>query len=266
MNDITIWDDIAKTYDEHTYLEKEGSYPANRYRADRVIEFLKTLPVGKALDAGGGTGYVAARVAELDWQVSYLDASKEMLEVARSKTDNRLADYCQGSITSMDQYADRSFDVVMMNGVLPYLSTDEEPAAYHEVQRILKDDGHFIAAHYNQFFDLLEMDAFTAQTLADITETSDRDLMTNRLAKLVPSVNIPETRSMKVENPLTYERKLQQFGFTEIKRHYYNFHILPPVLETTDDNNLRARIEETYHGEWQGVILARAFFVIAKKG
>lgn len=265
MNDITIWDQIAATYDEHTYEEKDGAYPANRYRADRLIDFLKTLPVGSILDAGGGTGYVAARVAELGWRVSYYDASAEMLRVAQEATRGQLADYQQGSITDMGVFADQSFDVVMMNGVLPYLSESEEPNAYQEMQRVLKPGGYFIAAQYNQFFDLLECNYFTAEMIAQATEALSPEDAAHRLSNLLPAATDKQTRSMKTENPLTYTNKLQSLGFTEKKRHYYNFHILPVELETVADNPLRAQFELAHHADWQGVLFARAFFVIAQK-
>lgn len=265
MNDITIWNQIAAKYDEHTYNEVGGAYPANRFRADRLIDFLKTLPVGKILDAGGGTGYVAARVAKLGWEVSYYDASEEMIRVAKESTGDQLESYQQGSITDMNIYADQSFDVVMMNGVLPYLSEDEEPSAYQEVIRILKPNGYFIAAHYNQFFDLLENNYFTAETVAQITEAFTADEAAPRLAKIYPEVSEKSSRSMKVENPLTFSAKLKSLGFIEKKRHYYNFHILPMPLETPNDNAAREKFELAHNEDWQGTIFARAFFVIAQK-
>ena len=266
MNDISIWDNIAKTYDSHTYNEENGSYPANRYRADRVIDFLKTLKPGKILDAGGGTGYVAARVAELGWQVYYFDASTAMQQVAKAATNGQLAGYEQGSIANMHCYEDQSFDVVMMNGVLPYLSESEEPAAYREAQRVLKNDGYFIAAHYNQLFDLMEMDAYTAEFFASVSQAATTAQTASRLREILSTPESTESRSMKVENPLTFTNKLQQFGFKELKRHYYNFHILPPRIEHTTDNTARAKIELAHHADWQGIVLARAFFVIAQKG
>lgn len=260
----TIWDEVAAIYDEHTYKGKDGAYPANRYRADRIIDFLKTLPVGSALDAGGGTGYVAARVAELGWTVTYLDASTAMLKVAREKTANRLAGYYHGSVTDMAMLASQSFDVVMMNGVLPYLSVHEEPAAYQEAHRVLKDRGIFIVAQYNQLFDLISLDYFTAQTLAEFTDQPE-NIVRERLNSVLVSTPSETTRTMKVENPLTYSEKLQKYGFREQQRHYYNFHILPPALETPADNPAREKLELAYHASWQGLILARAFFVIAHK-
>lgn len=264
MNDISIWNNIADHYDRHTYQEEDGAYPANRYRADRILDFLKTLPASKILDAGCGTGYVTERVAKLGGPVTALDASDKMLAVARSKPGNQSVTFIQGSVTKME-LADQSFDVVMMNGVLPYLSKEEEPAAYGEVRRLLKDDGYFIAAQYNQLFDWLELDRSTVESLAMLTEQPSTEIIGERLAKLVPSIQRGEPRTMKVENPLTYQAKLEQFGFRERQRHYYNFHLLPPSLETPADNDNRAKLELAHHAGWQGVILARAFFVIAQK-
>ena len=67
----------------------DGPNPAIAREEPVVHGIVDALPVGRALDACCGTGRHAAHLAGLGWDVVGVDATHEMLEVARAKAPGR---------------------------------------------------------------------------------------------------------------------------------------------------------------------------------
>lgn len=99
------------------------------------------------LDAGCGTGSYAASVADHVASLALLDASEEMLALARVKLGGGPGlDYRVGQLQDLP-FDDSSFDAVMTNQVLHHLGDEEGGAwaqherAFHEYQRVLRPGG-----------------------------------------------------------------------------------------------------------------------------
>jgi S-adenosylmethionine-dependent methyltransferase len=91
---------------------------------------------GMALDAGGGTGALALRLAAEGWQVAVLDSSQAMLELAgenarREGLEARLTLHLCDAAGAAELFAPASFDLAACHNVLEYVA---EPA---EVVRAL---------------------------------------------------------------------------------------------------------------------------------
>lgn len=118
----------------------------NGYRAS-VAKYLKSLklqigPDSLVLDAGCGTGIVSLALQDAAYHPKRsiaLDLSFKSLEVAREqfmtrKKRSRKTDPVQGNVLQLP-FADNSFDLVMMCGVLEYTPLD---AGLREMARVLK--------------------------------------------------------------------------------------------------------------------------------
>lgn len=118
----------------------------NGYRAS-VAKYLKSLKldIGSdsfVLDAGCGTGLVTLAFQEAGYRprrIAALDLSAKSLEVARDefRARRRLArrtDTIQGNVITMP-FADDTFDLTLMCGVLEYTSLDD---GLREAARVLK--------------------------------------------------------------------------------------------------------------------------------
>jgi SAM-dependent methyltransferase len=84
---------------------------------------LATLPPGRALDAGCGTGRVSVMLAEAGWEVIGVDSVQKPLETARARAARAdLADratFVKGDVTRLDQVLPgHEFDLVVDVGCL----------------------------------------------------------------------------------------------------------------------------------------------------
>ena len=100
---------------------------------------------GELLDAGMGAGRLCAELAVLDWRVSGVDASAEMVEAARARLPEARARLHHGRIESLP-FASESFDVVTATGVLEYADV---PAALRELHRVLRQNGRAVVSYPN---------------------------------------------------------------------------------------------------------------------
>lgn len=118
----------------------------NGYRAS-VAKYLRSLRLNidadsHVLDAGCGTGIVSLALLDAGYRPKRsiaLDLSYKSLEVARQEFRHRRriakkTDPVQGNVLHLP-FADNSFDLVMMCGVLEYTSLDD---GLREAARVLK--------------------------------------------------------------------------------------------------------------------------------
>ena len=269
--DQKIWDEVALQYEDYSYHGKDDRHPANLFRLKIILDFLKTQKPGKILDAGCGPGIASRETARLGWDCTAFDASPNMLEFSKNKAkeENLDIEFHQGNVTKMDFLPDNYFDVVMLNGVLPYLNQDEDKKVYKEVKRVLKKDGILIASHYNLFFDFFRFDRYTVgflknDLLADVIKGEELKEVTESYKTLLSKPYDPiGAKTMKSENPITFGSKLAEFGFKEMDRKYYNFYDLPPLLRDKSKNSRRKKLEIELNDKWQAIFLAKTFVSFA---
>jgi len=142
---------------KHTTLETRGLYDriadvhhlamkVNGYRAS-VAKYLKSLdldlnPDSLVLDAGSGTGIVTLAFQDAGFEsrrIISLDLSFNSLKVAREQISKRRrfakkTDALQANVLSMP-FADETFDLLLMCGVLEYTPLDD---GLSEAARVLK--------------------------------------------------------------------------------------------------------------------------------
>lgn len=105
----------------------------------------------RALDIGCGTGSLAIACARRGAQVTGIDISPHMLDIARRKVEQaELADsitLLQMSAIELDErFEAQSFDTIMSSLTFSELSDDEQRFVLRQCHRLLKDDGRLIIA------------------------------------------------------------------------------------------------------------------------
>jgi len=136
----------APAYDTVAWLTSFGQEKAIRREVLRVAS-LKTGE--KVLDVGCGTGTLgiaAWRKVRPDGEVTGIDASPEMVELARRKAKNKgaRADFHVAPIEQLP-FESGSFDVVLSTFMLHHLPDDLKELGFAEIFRVLKPGGRFLA-------------------------------------------------------------------------------------------------------------------------
>ena len=123
--------------------------PVSSMAADFEAEELGSLPSGaRILDVGIGTGIVAKKLmSKLDVKVDGVDASSDMLAVARKSLPEGTRLY-RASATGLPVPA-RSYDAVLYNYVLRYMTPADTNDVLFEAARIMKPNGKVIIADLN---------------------------------------------------------------------------------------------------------------------
>jgi ubiquinone/menaquinone biosynthesis C-methylase UbiE len=103
---------------------------------------------GKAvLDVACGEGHFSRKLAEQargDIQITGIDASKKLIEIAQRKNEpfSQYIRFLVGDASRLDQLASDSFDVAVCNMALMFIKRYEE--TIQEVARVLKPQGLFV--------------------------------------------------------------------------------------------------------------------------
>ncbi|HEU4758978.1 MAG TPA: methyltransferase domain-containing protein [Dehalococcoidia bacterium] len=142
----------ARFYDAASWLMSFGRAGAIRRM---TLEMAAVSPGEAVLDVGCGTGTLAIAAKEAagaGGEVCGIDASPEMIEVARGKTRKAGTEvrFDVGLIESIP-YPDGRFDLVLSSLMLHHLPDDLKRAGFAEIHRVLKPGGRADARPSGRF-------------------------------------------------------------------------------------------------------------------
>lgn len=120
------WDAGAEAEEE--IGDDQAINVALRWREiDRHLDGTETI-----LEVGGGTGRFSIPLAERGFRVTHLDLAPKMLDIARSKAEEKKLDnitFTEGVAADLSRFRDRSFDLVLnLDGAISFSGEDAEKA------------------------------------------------------------------------------------------------------------------------------------------
>lgn len=117
-----------------------------------ILRIFGHMPLGRVLDIGTGTGRMLELLAPRISRGIGVDASPEMLAVARDRIERAGAQHCQVRLADVHRLPfpsatrESGFDAAVIHQVLHYL--DDPQAAVAEVARVLKPGGRLLIADF----------------------------------------------------------------------------------------------------------------------
>lgn len=125
---------------------KSGDLPwHDEFPPPEVIDFVPTLPVGRALDLGCGTGRAAIYMAKLGWEVDGVDFIPEAIEMATAAAQKAGVDplFHLGSVTNLD-FLRGPYDFALDVGCCHALPENDLRAYHHELRRLLRTGSRYL--------------------------------------------------------------------------------------------------------------------------
>lgn len=136
-----VWEKQAKSYDKMTKSVYEDAYRLSIKKAKEILE-----PHQQVLEIGCGTGIITFGIADSVENITAIDISPKMIEVAKEK--NKRLNKNNIDFNAADgyelPYQDEEFDVILLFNVLHMIK--EPKRQLSEIYRLLKKDGYLITA------------------------------------------------------------------------------------------------------------------------
>jgi ubiquinone/menaquinone biosynthesis C-methylase UbiE len=134
---------VARAYD--AWFETPLGAHADRVEKALIRRLARPRAGERALDVGTGTGHYAAWLADLGLQVSAVDSSPAMLEVARAR--RHPVAWRQATADALP-FDDGAFDLVLSVTMLEFV--DRPAEAVDEMFRVVRPGGRLVAAVLNR--------------------------------------------------------------------------------------------------------------------
>jgi len=142
---MQCWDDGAEEF-AGRYKRNEEFFHKHVINPT-LLDLLGNVKGKAALDVACGEGHFSRKLAEQakgDIQITGIDASKKLIDIAQKKNEpfSHCIRFLLGDASRLDQLLSNSFDVVVCNMALMFIKRYEE--TIQEVARVLKPQGIFV--------------------------------------------------------------------------------------------------------------------------
>jgi len=133
-----LFDKLATVYDDW-YKTPLGSF-ADKVEGDLIFKHLKEISKKKLLDVGCGTGLYSMRASIAGANVSGIDISEKMLEIAEKKAKmlSLPINFTYGDMENLP-FAENTFDIVLSVTALEFSKNPLK--ALKEIHKVLKPKG-----------------------------------------------------------------------------------------------------------------------------
>ena len=123
------------------------------YERPATLSLLPDVRGRRVLDAGCGPGIYAEILIDRGASVLGIDASPNMIELARKRLGNRAEFRLADLSKSFDFLDDGSFDIVLSPLVIDYV--EDWDVLFREFHRVLRPGGHFVFSIHHPFFEYI---------------------------------------------------------------------------------------------------------------
>jgi ubiquinone/menaquinone biosynthesis C-methylase UbiE len=146
MNSLSLFDfdKIASVYDQY-YATEQGKKIDDLEKFNTAL-FFNDLNSKNVLEIGCGTGHWTQFLSHHGFEITALDTSDAMLEIAMKKNIKN-AQFVKGSATELP-FEDESIENIMSFATLGFIKNKEK--AIKEMHRVLKKNGYILIGALNK--------------------------------------------------------------------------------------------------------------------
>ncbi len=142
---MQCWDDGAEEFAGR--FKRNEEFFHKHVINPTLLDLLGDVKGKAALDVACGEGHFSRKLAEQakgDIQITGIDASKKLIDIAQKKNEpfSHCIRFLLGDASRLDRLSSNSFDVVVCNMALMFIKRYEE--TIQEVARVLKPQGIFV--------------------------------------------------------------------------------------------------------------------------
>jgi len=275
----------SEQYDESKILTSD-EYPANYFRLKRIKERVQALGLRSIYELGIGDGSPLAAMAEMGLRVGGSDLTEGMLAVAKAQFEAKGFD---PSVLTLGDIQERAslegaistgpYDAVMALGVLPHVR--DEAVVVDNMSAFIDPGGTLFLQFRNSMMSMWSFNRLTMEFIeSDLLRHQPQEVkdvvragLESRLA-----MDKPPKREWQVDGP-AYDDILAKFhnpfeladlvraqGFTDLRFHWYNYHVTPPMLAGELGSTFRtAGIAMEPTTDWRGMFLCSSGVLEATK-
>jgi len=164
-----FFNDQARDWDKKASGQIANKVNVIKQRNDYVLGVLKRRPATKyMLDVGSGVGDLVCAAAKMGIKATGIDIAGGMVDLAHKRAiDDKLnlAEFILGDYFDW-HVDDASYDVVVANGFIEYISYEQRDDFFNDAFRILKPGGTLIVSARNRLFNIMSANEYTRNEFA----------------------------------------------------------------------------------------------------
>lgn len=169
MSTNSQWNSSADWYDQN--MGEEGDELNSKIIKPALLNVLDNISRKTVLDAGCGSGYLAAKISRSAKKVMGTDFSPRFVEICKSKYNDRdNMEFSRQDVQQPFLFKDESFDVIISKMVLQYVPS--LTSFSNECFRMLRDNGQLVVVVDHPF----DTQFYFAQELAGKPNPKYHDL------------------------------------------------------------------------------------------
>lgn len=160
-----------------------------------ILNYLGDLNGKKILDLGCGSGELTDKMAESAEKVVGVDLSQKWIDHCNSNYKRNNLSFFQGDARRLDSITDNSFDLVILNAVLPNIyKVEDVKKIFEEVKRINKSSGLFLFTDVHPILKMTKKEGMRRQ------EYSNNFSYFKEGSKFYAIVKLPNKKEIKFED------------------------------------------------------------------
>lgn len=213
---MAVFDDEAKSYDKW-YKTKLGNF-VDKVEKECAFSLFDIKQGMRVLDIGCGTGNYSIELSDLGCEVTGIDVSDDMLNIAREKSRIKGYDIDFYNMNVYDlEFEDEYFDAVFSMAAFEFVEDIER--ALEEIFRVIKKDGEILIGTINkdskwgEFYLSKEVQKNSVfkyakfKTLEDFKKFNEEKIIETKECLFIPPEINEEQISMEKENELSKSEK-----------------------------------------------------------